>query len=376
MWNQWNRNRHYTVCGCGRWIWSDRVQAKRVCLCGTPFKKGVLAAGGPAHRPQPAKQHATAPPRGGTAELQQALQKLVASMPQEKREQFEKDFPILKPAKKKEDPFKQASARAAEAFREFKRLGDKRHRIESRAKKLQQELDELSEELAKTTQELDEAQERHEQEVRSYASVVQNGIQAGPEEASDFEYHPAWDVESDISGLAEDRMSDVGEGGDDKTEEPRKAGRFRQQARSVKKPTAEEHQQGGRSEQKTLQEPAPTARARSQQMVLPKLHWPANWVPENENFRLFKESLSDDQRAFLEGSWAAAAAAAEDAAAAEQAAPTAGPGTAVQATARAIGQTQRSQASAEETDGPEAQEIRTAAALLQALTDAGNDAAK
>jgi hypothetical protein len=216
---------------------------------------------------------------------------------------------------------------------------------------------------------LDGAQERHEQEVRSYASVVQHGIQAGVEEASDFEYRPAWDEESDISGLADDdNMSDEG-GGEKSKERPRRAGRFQPEVRNARRTATAEHQQSGQSGAQTLQAEAAGSQAQGGQAPQQRLHWPANLVPENEIFRLFKASLSDDQRAFLEGSWAAAAAAATAAAPTTEPAPTAGAATAaVQAQERKPAET--------EPGGPEAHEgIRAAAALLQALTGDKHDAA-
>ena len=188
MWKQQYRyERPYTACPCGRWVWTDRAR-KQVCLCGKPFQREHLKFPG---RQQ--QQQRLQPQSGQSAEssklaaLEAVLAKVVASMPQGEREQFEKDYPVLrpKPQKVETDTFKQVSAKAAEAFREFKRLGDKRHSIEMRARRLQQQQDALSEELAETISKLEEAQYNHECISRSYASVVQQGVQEGPDPDED-----------------------------------------------------------------------------------------------------------------------------------------------------------------------------------------------
>ena len=148
MWKQQYRyERPYTACPCGRWVWTDRAR-KQVCLCGKPFQREHPKLPGR----QQQQQQRLQPQSGQSAEssklaaLEAVLAKVVASMPQGEREQFERDYPVLrpKPQKVETDTFKQVSAKAAEAFREFKRLGDKRHSIEMRARRLQQQQDALS----------------------------------------------------------------------------------------------------------------------------------------------------------------------------------------------------------------------------------------
>ena len=298
MWYKGGGKRPYLGCSCGRWVWTDRAQ-KQVCHCGLPFVREDHRPAGQLTEQQQRLQREREQKASETsrvAALEAVLAKVVASMPLGDREQFEKDFPILRPKPKKgeSDPFKKVSAEAAEAFREFKRLGDKKHNIEMRASRLQQQQDALSEELATTIADLEAAQHKHECISRSYAAVVQRGVEEGPQPDESFEHHPAWDRDSEISGMEEDHRTTEAEGELREGAPPQRTGRFAQQ-RAARAAAA-----------------APET-AGQQQQALP---WPAHWDLQDPTFRSFSESLTAAQRAFLEYSWSPAAAAQQPAAAA------------------------------------------------------------
>lgn len=324
MWSKGGDKRPYLGCSCGRWVWTDRAR-KQVCHCGLPFNR---------EDPKPAGQLTEQQQRlqrereqkgvesSKLAALEAVLAKVVASMPLVEREQFEKDFPILRPKAKKEesDPFKKVSAEAAEAFREFKRLGDKKHNIEMRASRLQQQQDALSEELATTIADLEAAQYKHECISRSYAAVVQRGVEEGPQPDESFEHHPAWDRDSEFSGMEEDQGATGAEGELRVGGPPQRTGRFAQQRTAQRAAAA-------------ASAAAPET-AGQQQQALP---WPAHWDLQDPTFRSFSESLTAAQRAFLEYSWSPAAASQQPAAAA------AGATEAAQRAAAAAGQEQQQQ---------------------------------
>ena len=115
-------------------------------------------------------------------QMRAVLQSFVGNLPKDQRDEFLSEFPAVSNKKSgargDSDPLKKVSEECNEAFKDFKRLAEKKRKIEQRATKLQEQLEKLSEDLARTTQELEEAQHRHERELRSYASVVQQGAGA------------------------------------------------------------------------------------------------------------------------------------------------------------------------------------------------------
>ena len=112
-------------------------------------------------------------------QMQDFLAKCVEGMADEQKKLFRNEFPALQLDRKPRmaDPVKRSSASVAEAFNEYKKLAERKRNIESKAAKLQQQLEKLPEQLAITTTELDKAQERHERELRTYAEVVQSSAQ-------------------------------------------------------------------------------------------------------------------------------------------------------------------------------------------------------
>ena len=159
----------------------------------------------------------------------------------------------------------------------------------------------MSEELAATIADLEAAQYKHECISRSYAAVVQKGVEEGPQPDESFEYHPAWDRDSGISGMEEDQerleqRESFGGGA-----LPQRPGRFAQQ-------------RGAAQRAATAAATASAPAAAGQQQQSPA--WPAHWDLQGPTFRSFSESLTAGQRAFLEYSWSPAAAAQQPAAAA------------------------------------------------------------
>ena len=275
--------RPYLGSSCGRWVWTDRAR-KQVCHCCLPFNREDPKPGGQFTEQQQRLQRERDQKNvegSKLAALEAVLAKVVASMPQVEREQFEKDFPILRPKPKKEepDPFKKVSAEAAKAFREFKRLGDRRHNIELRASRLQQQQGALSEELATTIADLEAAQYKHECISRSYAAVVQKGVEEGPQPDDSFEYHPAWDRDSDISGMGEDQGTIGAEGGlREGGGSPQRLVRFAQGQRATA-------QRAAASAVAAATTTAAAAAAAGQQQ--PSFAWPAHWDLQDPTFRSF-----------------------------------------------------------------------------------------
>ena len=305
MWYNRGGKRPYLGCSCGRWVWTDRAR-KQVCHCGLPFNREDPKPGGQLTEQQQRLQREReqrSVEGSKVAALEAVLAKVVASMPLVEREQFEKDFPILRPKPKRgeSDPFEKVSAEAAEAFREFKRLGNKKHNIEMRASRLQQQQDALSEELATTIADLEAAQYKHECISRSYAAVVQRGVEEGPQPDESFEHHPAWDRDSYISGMEEDQGATGAEGELRGGAPPQRTGRFAQQRGAAQ-----------RAATAAASAAAPESAGQQQQA----LAWPAHWDLQDPTFRSFSESLTAAQRAFLEYSWSPAVAAQQPAAAA------------------------------------------------------------
>ena len=153
----------------------------------------------------------------------------------------------------------------------------------------------MSEELAETVSKLEEAQYKHECISRSYAAVVQRGVEEGPQPEEGFEPHPAWDRDSEISGMEEDQGATEAEGELRVGTPPQRTGRFAQQRAAHRAAAA-----------------APETAGQQQQQALP---WPAHWDLQDPTFRSFSESLTAAQRAFLEYSWSPAAASQQPAAA-------------------------------------------------------------
>ena len=275
----WGRpRRQYTVCeACGRWIWTDRIPARPVCQCGRhfPYHNHKVR---PANQQQQKQQQTSGKMEALPSAAQQVgsqvrhvLKSFVASLPKEQRDKFLADFPEVEDKKHKKgdsDPFKEVSSSCAAAFREFKRLADRKHAIENKARKLQDQLDKLSEDLAKTTDELDRAQEVHEQQLRTYASVVSHGpVPEYAQRAKPFD-------EDEISNLTGD-LEDMED--DQKEQRPSNE----QPAPTQPDPPSQETAAGsggGRWSQRHQQQPE----------------------TEDEDFKKFKESLSQEQRDILD----------------------------------------------------------------------------
>ena len=191
-------------------------------------------------------------------QMRAVLQSFVGSLPKDQRDEFLSEFPAVSNKKSgargDSDPLKKVSEECNEAFKDFKRLAEKKRKIEQRATKLQEQLEKLSEDLARTTQELEEAQHRHERELRSYASVVQQGAGAAGCQVPMSE-------DGDITG-DEDELEQ-----------------------------AEGDATMGSG-------PAAAAAAAAASHAAPGTPEPAQ--AETEEFKKFKESLSGEQRAVLE----------------------------------------------------------------------------
>ena len=283
----WGRQkRHYTVCEpCGRWIWTDRITARPVCQCGRHFPSNNKKVR-PASTQQQKQQHSSGKLEALPSAAQQVesqvksvLKTFVASLPKEQKEKFLADFPVVGDkgsAKGDSDPFRKVSSSCAAAFKEYKRLADKKHSIESKARRLQDQLDKLSEDLAQTTEDLDRAQEVHEEQLRTYSSVVQHG----PLPDSTSRIRPFEDDEgSDITGDVDEMSDDKGEQRPSNEAEPTPTPTATQQDPSTQEaPTQGAGSGGGRWSQR----------------------YQAAAETEDEDFKKFRESLSEEQREVLD----------------------------------------------------------------------------
>jgi hypothetical protein len=282
MWRN-NQSRHYTVCtACTRWIWTDRLRTRPNCVCGKAFHKGAQKNGAkaPGSKPQPQQQQQPKRTQAGASEvkghLESLFQVLLASLSEEKRAKFQQDFPELQSKSetaKPKDPFRLASEEAAKAFKEYKRLAEKKHQIELKAKRLQIELDKCSEQLAETTQQLEEAQAKHERHQRTYAEVVQQSLDETAETQRDEE-------EMSLDGCEEDITGDELEIDD--------SGRKKHWQRRV----AQRRQQQQQPQQQPQQQQGPSGPAVGTGAAVDEL-------PETEEFKNFKAMLSEEQRALL-----------------------------------------------------------------------------
>ena len=205
---QRNWRRPYTVCAqCTRWIWTDRIPARPVCECGCKFPNhGHKARQGGKTKQSAAVEALPSAAQDLQGKMRAVLQSFIGTLPREQKEQFLSDFPAVSGKKKANkgdsDPYQRVSASCAEAFKNFKRLAEKKRAIEGKATKLQEQLEKLSEDLAKTTAELEEAQEVHDRELKSYASVVQQG--SGAQGCPIPPYDDDDDLASSITGDEED----------------------------------------------------------------------------------------------------------------------------------------------------------------------------
>ena len=304
MWKNPNqyRSRHYTVCSCQQWIWTDRIKARPRCNCGKAFKIDPSHN----HKAPGSEQRQLHKEQGGPKDIQTQfngfLQTLLASLPAAKRQQMQKEFPTLQEAgkaQKPKEPFRQASDDASKAFREFKRLGEKKHSIETRAAKLQKELERCSEELAETTHLLDRAQAEHQKHIRTFAEVVQPKCVEVEADISD-EDRPAEGCEEDITG---DEQELDGETGRKRQKVERRAWN---RATRETSGTQQQQQQQDDSMQDTQREPQTDS----------------EWLQdqETEEFQGFKSRLTDDQRIVLERQMQLAVQRARDAAGASSSA--------------------------------------------------------
>ena len=285
MWrnqNQYRRQRHFTVCSCQQWIWTDRIKARPRCNCGKPFKIDQnYSDKAPGSEQQQLRRE-----QGGPKDIQSQfngfLQTLLASLPADKKQQMQQEFPTLQEAgkaKKQKEPFRQASEDASKAFREFKRLGEKKHSIETRAAKLQKELERCSEELAETTHLLEKAQVEHQKHIRTFAEVVQPRTVDVDISDDDRE---AEGCEEDITG---DEQQLDGESGRKRQKVQRKAwNRATREAADTQQ--QQQQQQHEDSMQDIQRQPQTDAEFLQEQ--------------ETEEFQGFKNLLTDDQRILLE----------------------------------------------------------------------------
>ena len=285
---QRNWRRPYTVCDqCSRWIWTDRIPARPFCNCGHKFPNHnhkVRPASNPQKQQQTSGKLEALPSAAQQmgSQIKNVLKAFVAGLPKDQKDSFLADFPEVgdkKSDKGDSDPFRKVSSSCAAAFREYKKLADRKHAIENKARKLQDQLDKLSEELARTTEDLDRAQDRHEQQLKTYATVVQQGPSASmcPEfPTTGSRPYDDDDEISNITGL--DEMSD------DKKE---------QRPSNEEDPTP--------TPTPTVVDPATQEAAQEQSQGSGGGRWTRHQgEQEAEEFTKFKETLSEEQREILE----------------------------------------------------------------------------
>ena len=273
---QRNWRRPYTVCGqCTRWIWTDRIPARPVCECGCKFPNhGHKARQGGKTKQSAAVEALPTAAHDLQGKMRAVLQSFIGTLPRKQKEQFLADFAAVSGKKSKKgdsDPYQKVSASCAEAFRNCKRLAEKKRAIESKASKLQEQLEKLSEDLARTTAELEEAQEVHDRELKSYASVVQQG--SGAQGCNPI---PPFDEDDDLAS------STTGDEEDMDT---------RDKFSGVSAAAADSDSLAAATP--VSSQPAATAGASSSSAA-------ARQPAETEEFRAFKQGLSEEHRDLLD----------------------------------------------------------------------------
>ena len=249
---------------------------------------------------------------------------------------MQQEFPTLQEAgkvQKQKEPFRQASDDASKAFREFKRLGEKKHSIETRAAKLQKELERCSEELAETTHLLDKAQVEHHKHIRTFAEVVQPTIIEADISDEDL---PAEGCEEDFTG----DEKELDENGRKRQKVQRKAWN-----RATRETSGTQQQQQQQQQEDSMRDTQREPQTDSE------------WLQdqETEEFQGFKNLLTDDQRILMERQMQLAVQRARDAAT---------------ASSTASSQQQKEQQQQTKQEGLGAKDLMAASKLLGAFAEA------